>query len=237
MVVFCRVAGVLMVLPGFSENYILGRMRVLMAMLFSLVMTPVLSSSIVTQEIGSAASLGTLLLEFGIGVFIGTLSRIAMSAMDVAGNIIGFQINLANASVFNPAQGDHAAVTSSFLGMMALIMIFVLDLHHLMIRGMVESFEIIRPGYFPLEDMSQSILHIVAQSFMIGVKMSAPFIIIGTLYYISIGLINRLLPQVQFFFVAQPLVLALGIIAIYATLQAIMTVFLDFATPVFAGLR
>ena len=72
---------------------------------------------------------------------------------------------------------------------------------------------------------------------MVGVRMSAPFIIIGTLYYIAIGLINRLLPQIQFFFVMQPLILILGMIAIYATLQAIMMVFIDFATPIYSGLK
>jgi len=238
MVVFARVAGVLTILPGFSESYVLGRMRVLLAIMLSIVITPVLSAQFITHEVGSASALGVLLLELLVGIFIGTLSRIALLTVEIAGSIIGFQINLANASVFDPAQGQQGVVTGSFLNLIVLVMIFVMDLHHLMIRGMVDSFQIIAPGGpLLLEDISQSILDVVAKGFAVAVQMSAPFIIIGTLYYMAIGLINRLLPQIQFFFVMQPLILILGMVTIYASLRAIMNVFFDFATPIFAGLR
>lgn len=238
MVVFSRVAGVLVILPGFSESYVLGRMRILLAIMLAVVITPVLSSQVVAHQVGSASALGVILLEFLVGLFIGTLSRIALLTIEIAGSIIGFQINLANASVFDPAQGQQGVVTGSFLNLIVLVMIFVMDLHHLMIRGMVESFQIISPGgSVPLEDISQTILDVVARGFAVAVQMSAPFIIIGTLYYLAIGLINRLLPQIQFFFVMQPLILILGMVTIYASLRAIMNVFFDFATPIFAGLR
>lgn len=238
MVVFSRVAGVLVILPGFSESYVLGRMRILLAIMLAVVITPVLSSQVVAHQVGSASALGVILLEFLVGLFIGTLSRIALLTVEIAGSIIGFQINLANASVFDPAQGQQGVVTGAFLNLIVLVMIFVMDLHHLMIRGMVESFQIISPGGpVPLEDISQTILDVVARGFAVAVQMSAPFIIIGTLYYLAIGLINRLLPQIQFFFVMQPLILILGMVTIYASLRAIMNVFFDFATPIFAGLR
>jgi len=156
-----------------------------------------------------ATPLGIFLLVAGevlIGVLIGAVGRLSMSALHVSGTVIAFQSSMAFALMMDPAQGIQGALVASFYSLLGLVLIFATDLHLVMIRSIHDSYEIFVPGQVPATgDMAEMILDLVASSFKLGVQMAAPFIVYGIVLYTGIGLLARLMPQLPFFFVIMPL--------------------------------
>jgi flagellar biosynthetic protein FliR len=106
---------------------------------------------------------------------------------------------------------------------MAVVLLFVTDLHHLMLRGLIGSYELFPAGAsMPIGDFAQVMTKVVASSFTIGVQLAAPFIIVALILMVGLGLIARMMPQIQIFFIAQPIQLALGILIFAIVVPAMM---------------
>ena len=222
-------------LPGFGDGFVNSRVRLFIILGLTLVITPPLAESLTQALIGSPHSMLLLVGEFIVGLFIGFMGKVVMSALEVAGTVIGFQMSLANAFVFNPNQANQGNVIGVFLGMTALVLIFVLDLHHYMIIGLYQSYDIVTPGHMlPFESFSSIMTEVVSRAFLVAAKLAAPFIILGTTVVLALGLLNRLMPQVQVYFISQPFVIGVGFFVLAVTVGSILNTFLDFAAGYFA---
>lgn len=238
--VFARVGALIMVLPGFGDSYVSPRIRVMLALAIAFVLTPVVGGAFPAVPDSPLALLILIAFEIVIGVFLGAASRILISALQVAGTIIGYQISLANAFVFDPASAQQGALTGALLSVAAVTLIFVTNLHHLMLMGVANSYELFVPGALPaVADMADFVARAVSRSFVLAMQIAAPFIVAGLSLTVGVGLLNRLMPQVQMFFVAMPLQILLGIAVLMLTFSALMMWFLDVyrdgVVSVFAG--
>ncbi len=232
--VAARVAGLITSAPGFSESFVSSRVRIFLVLGLTLAITPLLSESLIQATVGSTHALLLLIGEFVVGIFMGLMGKVVMSALDVAGSVIGFQISLSNAFVFNPSQGQQTNVMGTFLAMTVLVLIFVQDLHYLMIRGLLDSYTFMMPGkMLPFENMSQIMVEVVSKSFLMGAKIAAPFIILGTTIFVALGMLNRLMPQVQVYFISQPFVIGVGLMVLAVTLGALMNMTMEFVQSYF----
>ena len=219
--VFVRIGAAMMLLPGFGESYVAPRIRLLIALALALVVTPVVSASLPPMP-GDAIHLLILIAgEVAVGLFFGALARILVSALHVAGVVIGFQTSLANAQIFDPINAQQGSLIGTFLNVVGVFMIFVTDLHHLMLIALADSYTVFAPGVAPpLGEMSRTAAEFVARSFLLGVQIAAPFIVVGLVFYIGLGLLARLMPQVQVFFIAIPLQIMLGFSVMAMTMSA-----------------
>jgi len=228
LLVFARIGSAMMLLPGFGEAYVMPRFRLLLAVILSLLLLPILAPLLP----GLPSSPSQLFVVMGgeilVGVFIGTLARVILMALDSAGQVVSLQTGLSAAQIFNPLLATQTAIPSSLYSMLGVLLIFLTDLHHVMLRGLVDSYMIFTPGQLPpVDDLSQTAARAVAGSFKLAVEMAAPFIVVGTIFMIGIGLIGRLVPQVQVLFVSQPLQVMGGLLLFGAVLAAGMGWFLD----------
>ncbi|MDB5406530.1 MAG: flagellar biosynthetic protein FliR [Rhodospirillales bacterium] len=228
MLVFMRVAGAIMLLPGFGDIYVPARYRLLIAMFLS----AMLAASLAPILPVAPARPGDLIImlggEIAIGLFFGAIARTLLTALETAGNIIAFQLGLSAAQVFNPALQQTGALTSAFLSVLGVLVIFLTDTHHLMLRGIVASYGTFPPGAFPaVGDFSEAMTRLVSSSFALAVALSAPFIVLGTIFFVALGLLSRLMPQLQVFFVILPIQVAGGLVVFAFTLYAVMSWFLD----------
>lgn len=229
LLVFARIGGAIMLLPGFGETFVPPRVRLIFALGLTLVLTPLVAGTLP----GLPDTIPALFLLLGgeivIGLFFGGLARLLVTALHVAGVVIGFQTSLAGAQIFDPASAQQGSLIGTFLNLLGIFLIFISDLHHLMLIALADSYSLFVPGVaLPLGEFSQKAARTVADSFAVGIRLSAPFIIIGMVFYIGLGLLARLMPQVQVFFIAIPLQVALGFVVLALVLSASMTWFLDF---------
>ncbi|HLI23143.1 MAG TPA: flagellar biosynthetic protein FliR [Stellaceae bacterium] len=213
MLVFARIGSAMMLLPGFGEVYVLARYRLLFALIFSGLLLPILAP--ILPPLPQSVPQLVLVLggEIVIGAFIGTLTRILLAALTIAGQVVSIQTGLSNAQIFNPSEATQDSIPSSFYAILGVLLIFLTNMHHLLLRGLVDSYAVFVPGHLPpVEDLSQTIAHAVAASFRLAIEMAAPFIVLGMVFFVGLGLIARLVPQLQVLFVSQPLQIMGGLL-------------------------
>lgn len=226
--VFARVGAAVMLLPGFAESFVSPRIRLMIALALSVVVTPVVSYTLPPMPTGVFSGFVLIAGEIVIGIFMGAMVRLFVSALHIAGVVIGFQTGLANASFFDPSNAQQGSVIAAFLNLVGIFLIFVSDLHHLMLMSVADSYTVFRPGApLPLGDFSQAVIRILSDSFSLGIQLAAPFIVVGCVFYAGLGLLGRLMPQVQVFFIAMPLQIILAFAIMAVTLSAGMLWFLS----------
>ncbi|MBV8651241.1 MAG: flagellar biosynthetic protein FliR [Alphaproteobacteria bacterium] len=237
MIVFVRTGAAFMLLPGFGDLYVPKRYRLLLALVFSGLIASALAPILPAQP-DSPSQLAVMILgEILIGFFLGTTARILIGTLETAGMLISFQLGLSAAQVFNPALSQQSAIASSFLTVLGTLLILVTNTHYLLLRGIVGSYDLFPPGIFPaVEDLSNSISRIVAISFQLAAELAAPLIVIGTVFFVAMGLLARLMPQLQVFFVTLPVQIAGGLAVFAFTLFAIMHWYLDAFTQALSGI-
>ena len=211
--------------PGIGESFVPMRVRLLFALLISLLVYPILTPQIppVPQSIAELAKL--VAMEALVGLFFGSLLRLLLGTVETTGAILSVQIGLSNAMILNPALASQSALPGAFLVMAAVTLLFVTGLDHMLLRGMIDTYAVFPPGVaLPPGDVVQSYTHLTSQSFAVGVEIAAPFLIIGLLLYVVVGFIQRLMPQVQLFMVMLPVEIAGGLFLFAATVGVMLSV-------------
>ena len=223
LLAFTRIGAALMVLPGFSAASVSTRIRLLLSLLITAVVLPTIADVLPAPPESSLALAALLAGEVVIGLFIGYIARLLLTALEVAGTIIAFSSSLANASIFNPAAAEQSTIVSTFLLLTAMLLIFVTDLHHLMLMAVVGSYDVFQPGAgLPVGDMAEVMARLVARSFVLGVELAAPLIVVAIVFQFAMGLIARLMPQLMIFFIAIPVQITLGLVVLSIALSAMM---------------
>lgn len=228
LLVFTRMGTAIMILPAFSAPQINTRTRLIVALAFAFILTPILAERLPGMP-GSPWMLGILLLgEVIAGAILGTIGLALASSVQVAGTIASFVSTLANSLVFDPVSQQQSAIIAGFYTNVATLLIFVTDLHHMMLGAIIDSYALFEPGVAPLMgDMVQLLARTVSDSFKLGVQLAAPFIAVAFAYYLILGVMTRLAPQIPVFFVGMPLQILLALAIVVITTSAIMLVFLE----------
>ena len=225
---FARLGSMMMVLPALGEQMVPRSFRLSLAILLTLVMLPVLEETAQPLPLSMPALIVAVVREIIIGVAIGLIVRMVMGAVQVAGTTIAFQIGLGFAQNVDPAQGIQGAIFSNFLTMLAILLIFATDTHHFLIAALYDSYRIFpQDGPILTGDWAELAIRTVTGSFQIALQMAAPFVVFGLIFYLGMGILSRLIPQLQIFFLALPVNILLGFGLTAILLTTMMTAFLD----------
>ncbi len=236
ILIFARVGTAFITLPGLGESFVTPRARLLLAIFVSMLLAPVLKPVLPPMPASAMATLALMLGEAFYGAFIGLLARLVITTVEVAGMIIAMQLSLANASVFNPAMASQSSLISAMLGVLAITLLLVTDMHHLMFSAIASSYTVFEPGQVPLfGDFAVAYGQMLDQSFVVATQMSAPFILMGLVFYLGLGLLARLMPQLQIFFLAIPAQIYLGLMILALILPAMMMIWLGYLQDTFQG--
>jgi flagellar biosynthesis protein FliR len=226
-VIFARVGTAFIALPGFSASYVTVRVRLLFALAVSFVVAPVLIPDLPVIPATPAALFLLLLGEVLVGGFFGAIGRIAVGALHVAGTVIAYLSGMANAFIQDPIAEAQGSIISGFLTTTAVVLIFVSDMHHLMLRAVTESYAIFQPGEsISIADMANMIARRVSDSFILGVQLASPFLLTGITHFLMLGLLGRLLPNLPVFFVGLPIQIATQIFVLTVVISGIMLSFM-----------
>jgi len=226
LLVFSRVGTAFITLPGFSAAYVPADIRLLMALAVSFVVTPILSPTLPVPPASVPGLFVMLLGEVLIGGFFGALGRILFGALHTAGTVISYQASLANAFINDPIAEQQGSILAGFLTTVGMVFVFVTDMHHLMLRAVVDSYTLFVPGEtLALGDFSQMITRRVADSFALGVQISSPFLVAGIAHFLMLGILGRLMPAMPVFFFGLPIQILVQITLLALTLSGIMLAF------------
>lgn len=236
-VVFARIGSAMMFLPAFGEPAINARVRLMLALAVTVVSVPVVRGGVGPVPDKTLLVFIVLIKEILIGLALGALARMMMSALQVAGTVIAMSTGLGAAQTFDPTQGTQSAIFGTFLSITAVTLIFVTDLHHLLLAALVDSYTVFPPGNsLSTEVMAGRAVEMASHSFMLGLRLAAPFVVFSIIFYTSLGVLSRLMPQIQVFFIAMPANILIGFTILMLTVSGISMLFLSHFQTVISGL-
>ena len=229
MLVFARIGAMVMLLPGFGEANIHVRVRLGIALALTLILLPMHRNAYTVSMTSMAPLLVLMVHEIVIGVVLGATARVTLSALAVAGSVIAQQLGLGFVTTIDPTQGQQGALIGNFLTMLGLTLLFATDMHHLVIAALSESYNVFSPGeLMPSGDVAALATRTFATAFKIGIQLSAPFIVFGLVFNLGLGVLARLMPQMQVYFVGVPLSILAGFLILAAIIATMMGTYLDY---------
>ena len=226
--VFSRLAAMVMTMPVVGEQAVPARIRLSFALVLTLTLTPVVMPVLppLPVELGDMAL--QVVREVFIGIMIGAVMRIFMSALAVAGEVISIQSTLSFAQTSAPGIIDSSTTLGTFLGLIGLILIFSTNLHHLFLGAMVNSYNIFPFGVSAsINDSGQLAIRTLSDAFRMGIQLSAPVLVLALVFNVALGLAARIMPQFQVFFVASPLMVLLSLALLALSLGMIGMVWVN----------
>ena len=239
LLVFARVGSVLMLMPALGEGTIPARMRLSFALGLTLVLYPIVTPVLPPMPANLLAVVTLVIHEVVIGLILGAIARLSVTGTQVAGSIIASTSGLSVATAADPVNGGaQGALIGAFLSLLGVALIFATDLHHVAISAIMDSYMIFSardPLMFG--DAARTIVEVVAGAFVIGVQMSAPFIVFGLVFNLGMGILSRLMPQLQVFFIAMPATVGVGLVLMALLLSMMMGLYLMHFEGVLAVLR
>jgi flagellar biosynthetic protein FliR len=206
-----------------------------------LVLTAILLPAHQKAYVVDLKALGPVLVllfqELVIGAVLGLTARLALSALQITGSVVAQQLGLGFVTAVDPTQNQQGLLVGNFLSVLGVALVFATDMHHLVIAAMNDSYSIFAPGELPLMgDAAQHVTRIIATSFRIGIQLSAPFLVFGLLFNFGLGLLSRLMPQMQVFFIGLPLSILLGLLLLLLVIGAMMGTFVGYLEGVLTEL-
>ncbi len=234
MLVFARIGAMVMLLPGLGESNIPVRIKLAIALLLTLIILPLHRAAYHVDLQASMTPLIVLMVhEIVIGIVLGATARVTLAALQVAGSVIAQQMGLGFVTAVDPTQGQQGLLIGNFLSLLGITLLFATDTHHLVIAALSDSYNIFSPGEaMQGGDVAALATRAFAAAFRIGVQLAAPFVVFGLVFNIGLGVLGRLMPQMQVYFVGVPLAILAGFLILALVIAAMMGTFLDYFTGV-----
>ncbi|MDO8378714.1 flagellar biosynthetic protein FliR [Phenylobacterium sp.] len=226
--IFSRLSSLVMLMPGIGDTTVPPRIRLAFAFVMSLMLMPVVAPHLPPVPNAVGGMVTGILKEVLIGLMIGSILRIFLMSLATAGEIISIQTTLSFAQTAAPGVAPGSSTVSTFLGLIGLVLIMVTDLHHLFLAAIVKSYTLFPfTRDLPVADSATLAVQTVAGCFKLGVQLSAPVLVFSLVFNIATGLVGRVMPQFQVFFVASPLMVLFGLSIVALSLGVIGTVWMS----------
>jgi len=229
MLVFARIGSMVMLLPGLGESNIPVRVKLAIALMLTLIILPLHRDAYHVDLQSLPALLVLMLHEIIIGVVLGATARVTLAALQVAGSVIAQQLGLGFVTTIDPTQGQQGLLVGNFLTMLGITLLFATDSHHLVIAALSDSYAVFSPDdTLSSGDVAALATRAFAAAFKIGLQLSAPFLVFGLVFNVGLGVLGRLMPQMQVYFVGVPLSILAGFLILGLVLAAMMGTYLDY---------
>jgi flagellar biosynthetic protein FliR len=232
--VLSRVAGIFSAIPVFGGRTVPLNIKVIIILMITLVCFPVLriTAPQVPTDVFTLALL--VMREVMVGVTLGFITRIIFSAVEFSGQIIGMQMGFTISSIIDPSQGTQTQIMSVVQTLLATLMFLSMNIHHLFIRTIVDSFRIIPLGGWHLNaEIISFLVKGTSEIFILGIRLAAPVMVALLLTSVTLGIMARAFPQMNIFMVSMPLNIGIGFIVLGLTL----TIFFHVLTTAFGSVN
>lgn len=213
LLIFLRVGIVLFMLPFYGGALIPTTIKAFLALLISFAIFDCVDVDTKVLENGLIGILYIVSTEIIFGIIIGLIARLYFAAIQLAGELIGFQMGLSIANILDPETGSQDSALSQFGYWIALLIFLLLDGHHLFLVSIKDSFELLNFGSVNLTtELFETIMTLMGKMFELSIKLGAPAITALLLTSAAFGIIARVVPQMNILIVAFPLKIVVGLI-------------------------
>ena len=213
VLVLARVGAMLVYLPGLGETTVPAVVKAGMMLTLTLLLLPIVEPALPPRP-ESEVALGLLVMtELANGLWFGWLARVLTTSLPIAGQYIADFAGLANVLLPNPELGAQTTAISQLYDVAVPALILSSGLYAVLLSALVGFYQLIPPGTLAwVPDSAATTVAFVGESFNLALRLAAPFILASVAWNVAIGLIARLVPRLQIFFVALPGQIQLGLL-------------------------
>ncbi len=214
ILVLLRVSAIVVTIPVISDTAVPARFKAALSVLITLIIFPV-----VLPKIPQTANYHVLILmyrmagEVIIGLIIGYVARLLLAGIQMAGDMVGFQMGLSIANIIDPMTSEQVSIITELQYLIALLVFLAVNAHHIFFSAIIQSYSILNPLAFHFSGpLIQAIFSYSKEMFVIAVKLAAPLMAVMLFTNVGLGIVARTVPQINIFIVGMPLQIAIGLI-------------------------
>jgi len=241
ILVLVRVSGIIATAPVFGSSNIPPQIKVVLSLMLALILYPFIPLITVYPDRPDHYIM-LIASEMLIGLVLGIIARFLFGAVEFAGTVIGFQMGLGMAMVFDPQSQEQISLVGRFENATATLIFLAMDGHLIVLQALVRSYSVLPPGGASISrPLVENLTELSASVFVIGLQIGAPLIVALFLANAVVGLLARSVPQIQVFVVGFPLTLMLGFIFLFFGMpffaQAVHQMFEKLDTQYFEAIK
>jgi flagellar biosynthetic protein FliR len=218
-----RMAGLFAAIPLFGSRTVPNRIKMALIMAMALVLFPVVRSHMPALPDDSISVAILVVRETLIGLTLGVISQAIFAAVELCGQVVGMQMGISIAALFDPNTQSNVPTMALFQGVLAMLLFVTLGVHHIFIRAIVESYQIIPVGAWHMSgELMQFFITTVGSIFILAVKLAAPVMVALLATSVALGIMARAFPQMNIFMVSMPLNIGIGFLILGLSLLAFL---------------
>jgi len=232
IMVLCRVSIGVMLLPGIGDDSIPTVIKAGLALTFTIFIMPVVAGlfpSIAQQKaMGFEGMLSLMACELIVGAIIGWLAKLMSLSLPIAGQIISTMIGISSVLQPDPDLGSQTTAMSRMMSLMVPTIMFTSGIYIIPVMAIVNSYTVFPPGHLLSSgDLIKSVLIATSSSFGLAMEFSGPFILVGTVWQVMLGLLSRFVPALQVYTLSLPAQILGGLMLVALTIHQMAAAWSD----------
>jgi len=218
-----------MLMPGLSSVRVPMQVRLFVAISATAGLLVHLSDQIFPYVSRRPDILAPMIIsELLVGALIGIMARLYILALQFMGSAIAMLIGFSGVAGPSVEEGEPQAALASIISLSALLLLFVFDFHHEIIRALVNSYRVAPVDVlFNPQGALVDIADTISESFFVVLRLGSPFVAYSLLVNLTIGFVNKLVPQIPVYFISLPFVIGAGLIIVYFGIGPMLSLFAD----------
>ncbi len=226
LLVFVRVTSLLVLAPGFGNKAVPSTVKIALGVFVAIVLYPIVAAGNPNVDLRLGSLFVLALKEAAVGMTIGFASGLVFEGVRIAGDLMGFELGLSLATLFDPENGSSNNVAAQLLTMSGLMIFFILNGHHFILESLYVSYRAIPLGGFsPSPALIDGMIRLTGMTLAVGVKLAAPVIVTSFLINIGLAVMARVAPQINVFFVTVSLKTGAGLFVLMLSAPLVIAVF------------
>lgn len=226
-----RLGGLVAATPGLSTKTVPAHFKI--ALIFSL--SVVLFVALGPGDYYAAPASSVLIaipMELAVGLLLGFSVRLLLAAVEVAGEFLSFQMGYAAAAAFDPSMGGRASPPTRLFYMVTLMLFFVVNGHHQVIRALVASYGTVPVGAASLTNLDpEAFLEVAYGLFNSAIRLAFPFILVMLMINFTLAFMARFLPQMNVFILGFALTLGVGFLTMAELMPSLGSALVNLMEP------
>jgi flagellar biosynthesis protein FliR len=216
--IFFRLLGLFLVAPILSHRAIPTMFKVLFALSFSLALYGILKPHLHPLDLSIGGLLGMVVRESAIGLMMGFVASITYEAINLAAHFVGYQMGFGTASLMDPQNSSQVSTLVPLQGWLAVMVFWISDMHHDVMQVFTQSFQVtahLTSWNMANVEVFQFYVAATAKLFWLAIRLAAPFTLLVLCCQVALGILSRMLPQMNLLLFSFPITILAGLAGLY----------------------
>ena len=231
VLVLTRISAFVLVVPVFSWKSIPARIKVAMTVLMAIFFSLIAPSGITAGQVSTVEAVLLMAYEATYGFALGLVAALLFAPVKLSGRIIERQMGLAMAQILDPLTGERSQPVGGLLEMIFVVLFLSANGHHLLLSIISRSYETFPVGRIPtMAVLAAGVIKAGSTMLIVGLKLAAPILAAFLLLMVVLGVLARIMPDMNILFISLPLRVGMGLLLMAIFLPFIYSFVSEFAT-------